>query len=281
MKTHNNGAVSNSLLSFDQTKLFYQTHPSDNEKAIVLIIHGFAEHQGRYDHVINELKKIDVTVYTLDLRGHGKSEGLRGRIEHFQDYLEDAHHLLLQIRKEKAHQPLFVVGHSMGGLVSLLTILSYHHDVRGLILSAPLFKIKIQLPWYQRFLIRLLAIAAPYLMAKAKISGVHLSRDEAMASRYDEDPLILRGATLRWFFETEKSAQKARASAFPYPLFLQVAEEDLVVDKEAAKEWFFMKADPKKDQTMIEYPGFLHEIYNEKERDRPIKDMVDWIKERL
>lgn len=281
MKTHNDGSMSNSLLSFDETKLFYRMFPSRNEKAIVVLVHGFGEHQGRYDHVINELKKIDVTVYALDLRGHGRSSGVRGRILRFKDYLGDAHHMIQHIKKQSPHQPLFVIGHSMGGLVSLLTIISYSYEVSGLILSAPLFKIKVKLPWYQRLLGRLVAFVFPHHMAKAKITGVHLSHDERMAKAYDDDPLVLRSATMRWFFETEKNAKKALNKTFPYPLLLQVAGQDVVVDKDVAKRWFLTKADAQKDQTMVEYHKLFHEIYNEKERDKPISDMVNWIKERL
>lgn len=263
----------------DRPRLFFRYFPCAKPRACLLLVHGFGEHSGRYGHVIEELQSLNVDIYAFDLRGHGRSEGERGQINSFDDYLADFNAMMQHIKSRHTGK-IFVVAHSMGALVSFLAIKKYDFKVAGLVMSCPLFAIKVELPRMQKFLGGYLAKLFPHMPSKAKIVGSSLTHDPQMAKMYDTDDLILREATLRWFFETEKSARLAQTLKFDQPLLLQVAGEDLIVNSDTAKKWF-QNLPKHRDQSMKIYPTMLHEIYNESDRDLPINDMLTWIKSKL
>ena len=107
--------------------LYYQCwHPDGEPKAILLVIHGLAEHSGRYDNLVNYFLPKGYAVYGFDHRGHGRSEGLRGYVERFSDYINDLETFFDIVQHEHADTKIFLVGHSMGGIIA--TAYTIHHQ---------------------------------------------------------------------------------------------------------------------------------------------------------
>ncbi len=108
------------ILANDGTKLYYQIwKPDTAPKAIIQIVHGIAEHTSRYLNVVNALVPAGFGIYGKDHRGHGKSEGTRGFINRFNDYIEDEHTFTKFIQEQESGIPIFLLGHSLGSIISI------------------------------------------------------------------------------------------------------------------------------------------------------------------
>ena len=109
--------------------------PAGDARAVLLIAHGYGEHSGRYGNVVEEFVPRGYAVYALDHRGHGRSEGERVHVDHFDDYVEDLKTYLDQIRNETGDLPIYLLGHSMGSFIATSYAARYRDELTGLILS--------------------------------------------------------------------------------------------------------------------------------------------------
>src|SRR5437773_6949017 len=114
---------------------FLQSQRASSSKAVVALVHGLAEHQGRYGHVVAALVAAGYDVHSVDLAGHGKSEGFPGRVSGHDDWVDDVSALVESARAGAGDRPLFLVGHSLGALVSAAYVARNPDSVDGLILS--------------------------------------------------------------------------------------------------------------------------------------------------
>ena len=105
--------------------------PGVGPKAVVVIVHGYAEHSSRYIHVAEHLIRHGYAVYAFDLRGHGRSEGTRAFVRSFDDYLADLACFLTRVNKREPGKPIFLLGHSMGGTIVTLFAATRQTGVRG------------------------------------------------------------------------------------------------------------------------------------------------------
>ena len=125
----------------DGLRLFERVwHPPQAPQAGVVLVHGYAEHSGRYDHVAAFLNDRGYAVYAYDLRGHGRSEGRRAFVDTFVRYLNDLGVFLQRVRRRLQDVPLFLMGHSMGGTVCARFYLERRPELAGLVLSSPLLR---------------------------------------------------------------------------------------------------------------------------------------------
>lgn len=267
------------LESKGQTPLFYRHYPVEKPRAFICLVHGFGEHSGRYLHVIDNLQRCDYEVFAFDLRGHGHSKGNRGDVESFYHYDED---VLAAINHIERHffcgQKLFLLGHSMGALLSLRVAKKCKLPLSGLVLSSPLFGLKLPLPAWKLYPSLVAAHLLPELRVDTGIKGRHLSADERVAKAYDHDPLVLKNLSIRAFREIYYSLQNAVDLARNVPsLFLQIAGNDPVVDAKKSEQWFSQVDQKRVDASIKIYRGFLHEIYNEIQKQEAIDDCVNWL----
>lgn len=269
------------LWSKDRTKLFYRLLRSPSEKATVVLIHGFGEHSGRYFHVIEKLIKHGFSVFCIDLRGHGHSEGVRGDVASFAQYEDDVLTAIEHLRPK--NNKLFILAHSMGALITL-RLLNRKTDltIEGMVLSCPLFGLRMSIPPWKMWASLAAARLAPRIRVSSGIKGRYLSSDMRLANAYDNDPLVLRDLSIRAFREiycgyqdTDSLAQKISTS-----FLMQIAGADPVVNSDASRKWFAQVNPQKVDATLKIYPDFLHEIYNEANRKEAISDLISWLGER-
>jgi alpha-beta hydrolase superfamily lysophospholipase len=272
------------LRSKDQTQLFFRHYELPEKKATIFLVHGFGEHSGRYSHLIEQLNAHNYEVFCIDLRGHGYSHGKRGHIYAFCRYEEDIFFSLKFLQETSSNKRrIFLLAHSMGALVSLRLMDNFKPPIQGMILSSPLFALKISLPRWKKWGAKAIANLLPQLKIKTGIKGSHLSSDQKIAINYDSDRLVLKHLSLRAFSEIITSYKNINflAKKMTFSFFIQAAEKDPIVDNNAIKEWFSLVDQTKVDATIKIYPDLLHEIYNETCRTLVIEDMLSWLAKRV
>jgi alpha-beta hydrolase superfamily lysophospholipase len=260
---------------------FQVWQPETPPKAVLLIVHGAGEHSARYQPLARYCTARDYAVATLDHPGHGKSEGHYGHIQRFEDLLGTLDIFQRQLAVEFAEVPFFLVGHSMGGLVSCLHLLQHQRDFAGCVLSGPAIKTEVEPGWLQMLLIRCLSVVVPRAgVLQLDASGV--SRDPAVVADYANDPLVNHGRmSARMVAELFSSMQRLQsaAPAITLPLLLLHGGEDSMTTPEGSR--FLYETVGSADKTLKIYPGLFHEIFNEPERQQVFADVLSWCDQRL
>jgi len=273
-----------SFKSHDGQKIFYREYRAVNERARLVIAHGLAEHSGRYGNVIDRLFPDDISIWAMDHRGHGRSDGSRGHITSFDDYLNDLKKMVeIANAGIGENTKCFLLGHSMGGLISLMFAFQHHDMIDGVIVSSPGLGVKVKVPGFKVFMGKVMSSLWPGLSLGNELDSSKISRDKEVVNKYDNDPLRHGKVSARWFTEFLKAMEKAHrlAPSMKIPILMQIAGDDHLVDAAASKS-FYEKLGVK-DKTLYVYDGLYHEIYNELESDRKkvLDDLENWIMVRV
>jgi lysophospholipase len=263
------------------TNLHTAIHDTPSPLAVAVLIHGLGEHSGRYAHVIRAFTDARVAVVTGDLPGHGHSPGLRGHIDHFDEYIHAASHMLQLAHERYPTTPRVLFGHSLGGLIAALCAAdtkAESHAAAALLLSGPCFRLRQQPGPMRVAAATILLPFAPRLYQSDGIAPSQLTRDADMLDAIKSDHLLHHRVTLRWFSELRKGMARASATAaeIHIPTAIFCGEQDPIVSCAAGRTWLERTRAPSKQFT--EYPGLLHEILNEPERAQVIADMLVWLK---
>jgi alpha-beta hydrolase superfamily lysophospholipase len=261
----------------ERPSLFYYATTPEKPRVVVGLLHGYAEHGKRYAHVADVWAERGIATVAIDLRGHGKAEGRRGHCDRFQEFLDDGAELTRLVRERHADVPAVLIGHSFGGLVASAVVLARPSPWRALALSGPFFGVATQVPLVKRLAGRVATRVAPTLAIPTGLSGKDVTHDPVRARAYDEDPLVFKTATARWFTETEaaQDAAIARAPSLTMPLLLVIGLADHVVSVARARSFF--DAAGSSDKTWDGREGLFHEVLNEVEW-RPVADrFAEWI----
>ncbi len=260
--------------------IHWERYTPRSPRSTVLVLHGAGDHLGRYAGLTSALVRAGHEAALLDFRGHGRSGGKRWYVDRFADYLADLDAFATAMRADAAGRKVFVVAHSQGGHVAAHWALAGGRDVAGVVLSNPYFRLAIDPPKVKVWSALLVGKVVPHLPVDAALDLATLTSDPEMQDWTDRDPLYLRKTTPRWFTESARAQEAIRGEAarFDRPLLLLLGTGDRIADGIASREFF--GAARSADKTLREYPGFQHEIFNERERARPIGDAVAWISER-
>lgn len=259
----------------DQNELFYQTWSPEKVRGTLVITHGLAEHSECYNHVAKELADDGWLVIGWDLRGHGRSEGKRGYVEHLKKFVEDLGCLIETVVDDKERLVLF--GHSMGGLVTIRHLQTNQPPVRAVALSSPALGLSVQVPRLKVSLAHIAIKWVPTLTMHNEIRYEDLTRDEEMLRSHNADTLRHDKISPGLFLSMVESFDLASKHAFEIkvPVLMQLSGEDRLVSVEASRD-FFEKL-PSKNKELHIYPDSLHEIFNDRERDKAIADLKKFI----
>lgn len=262
----------------DGVQLFERSWlPEGDPKSVVVIVHGYAEHSGRYQHVAERLVGSGHTVYAFDLRGHGRSQGKRTYVRSLDEHVTDLEGFLACVRQREPALPLFLLGHSMGGTIVTLFLISTEHDVRGAILSGAGLKLPGGISRILQWLLTVLGRFAPRLPVR-KLKSEDISRDETVVSRYDTDPLVYRGrmhaGTATAVIQAIRTIQ-ARMEAIALPLLLLHGTSDSLTEPEGSSQLYQRAGSP--DKTLKLYEGLYHEVLNEPEKEQVLADLIEWL----
>lgn len=272
----------NSLVTEDGLSLHTQHwHPHTPPKALVVLVHGYAEHCGRYDHVARALTNESAAVFAYDQRGYGRSEGRRAYVDNFDTYLDDLDLFLDRVRTNHPTLPLFFFGHSMGGLVVLKYVLDREVTPRGLMLSAPALEINPDLAPLLRRFAQLLGRLTPTLPTARSPKG-SISRDEEVVEEAQNDPLNYHGRVpARTGAEMLRAGTEVRSQldAVATPFLVFHGTGDVLATPEWSKQLYERAA--AEDKTLKLYEGLYHETFNEPERDQVLSDLSAWLAPRI
>lgn len=247
--------------------------PETAPRAEVVLIHGIAEHSGRYEHVGSQLSGAGMAVTAPDLIGFGATGGRRGHVDDWAHYLDQVQAHIQAGRREP--QPVILLGHSMGGLIALEYALSDRPSPDLLVLSAP------GLFWgaaWQRKGAPIIARLTPKLPMSNHVNGEDLSRDPAVAEAYFADPLVITKSTAKLGAELFAAMDRTRAamSSLEIPTFLVHGGVDRIVPATSTVDLGRQASVERKL-----YPTLRHELFNEPEGPRVIDDVVSWIDSHL
>ncbi len=252
--------------------------PEGEPKAILLIAHGLAEHSGRYMNIVDRFVPLGYAVYGLDHLGHGKSEGTRVYVERFEDYTDT---LKIYFDRIQTGKPVFLLGHSMGGLIGAIYLLDHQAELKGAVLSGPSVKV------HDKITPTLLLVGKLHSALMPKFGLIELDaegvcRDPAVVQAYISDPLVYRGkTTARLAAEMLKAMRVigAQASKITLPIMIVQGGADRLVDPAGARMLYDTVSSTGKEIRI--YEGFYHEVFNEPERERVLVDVERWIEAHL
>jgi alpha-beta hydrolase superfamily lysophospholipase len=254
--------------------------PPDAPRGVVVLVHGYGEHSGRYGHVADALTDCGVAVYAYDQRGYGRSEGRRAYVDDFDTYLDDLEYVL-QAPGVPSDVPRILMGHSMGGLVVLRHALRRAPSVRGLILSAPAIEINPDLAPFLRRIAQWVGRVAPRLRTVRSPEGA-ISRDPEVVEHAKNDPLNYHGAVrARMGAEMLRAGEEAKEEldALEQPFLVLHGTEDRLVDPAWSQALYDRAASA--DKTIRLYDGLYHETMNEPERETVLADLTDWLRDHM
>ena len=247
------------------------------ERAHLLLVHGIAEHAGRYPHVASRLAGAGITTHAFDLRGFGGSGGHRAYVDRWSQFHDDLEDRLAAVRSEARGLPVVLYGHSMGGLIALGYVLA---DPRRslpdlLVLSAP--SIDAIVPVWKRRLADVLAVSVPRFALANTFPKGGLSSDPAVEDAYLADPAAVHRTTARLgvaLFREQDRVKKVLAPGGPLPVTTYVIHGS---DDPIVPEWASRSLEGRANVTRRVYPGLHHETHNEPSRDAVMDDTIAWI----
>jgi acylglycerol lipase len=255
--------------------------PDGRPKAALLIVHGLAEHSGRYENIVNHFVPRGYAVYGLDHLGHGRSDGRRVYVDRFHDFLDPIKTYCDIIRKRQPDIPMYLVGHSLGGLIGAAYLLEHPHGFCGAILSGPAVKIPENTALITILAGKLLSVLIPrFGLLQLEADGV--CRDPAVVEAYKEDPLVHSGkVTARLASEMLKTMRyvTAKAAGIELPVLIVHGGEDRIVDPDSAQMLY--DGIGSEDKTLKIYEGLYHEVFNEPEREHVLGDVEEWLEDRI
>ena len=265
----------------DGTCLFTQCWCPETPRAAAVLVHGYAEHSGRYAHVAGHLNAHEIAVHTYDQRGFGRSEGRRALITSFDQLLDDLQRMLDRTRHRLPDDvPLFLFGHSMGGALCALYAIERSQAFRGLILSSPAVEVDDDIAPLLRKLAGVLGYLFPTLPTIHTPDDA-ISRDPAVVAAADADPLNYNGRVLaRTGAEFIRAARRIQAhmAAIALPLLVFHGTADKLTDPHASQLLYDHARSP--DKTLNLYEGLYHETFNEPEKEQVLSDVTAWIQAR-
>ena len=247
---------------------------------VVALVHGFAEHSGRYDAVARRLVARGFRVHAYDQRGHGESEGPRNHAASFELLLDDLERFLALVRREEGSRPIALVGHSMGGLETIRLVAERAPDVAVAVASGPALALGSGVSSWRMGLARMLSAVAPRLPLPTGLPASGLSRDPEVVRAYQNDPLISTVATARFAAELLRASGLGMSAAtrLSRPLLIVHGEADPLCDVAGSREFARLAGDRVELRT---YPGLLHEVLNEPEGPAVLDDIAGWIERRV
>lgn len=263
-------------------RLYHQAWLPDGEaRAALLVVHGIGEHSGRYAGLAERFAAGGYAVYALDHPGHGRSDGGREHIVRFEDFTDSLAIFHRLVAERQPDFPLFLLAHSLGGLIACRYLLDRPAGLCGTVLSAPGLRMGGSINPLAAAAARLLSAVAPRF-GVAALDSRTISRDPDVVAAYLRDPLVFHGKTpARLAAETMKAMRRVAdgADRITVPLLILQGDADRLVDPSGAR--LLHERAGSTDKTLRTYGGLWHELFNEPERETVIRDVEEWLSVRL
>jgi acylglycerol lipase len=253
--------------------------PEGKPRAIMILIHGFNAHSGYMTWPGEQFAANGFATHALDLRGRGKSEGERFYVEEFSDYLGDVDSLVDIARAEDPGLPVYVLGHSAGGVIATSYVFDHQQEIDGLICES--FAFDVGLPDLVSLALRGISHLTPHLHVFS-LNNADFSRDPEAVAAMNNDPLIAKESQ-----PAETAAEMLKAAArlkenmpkFTVPVFIIHGTEDKAT-RPAGSQYFYDNAGST-DKTLKLYEGHYHDLLNDVDKEIVMADILEWLNERV
>ena len=269
--------------TFDGTgglKIFLRSwRPGGKPRALLVICHGVNSHGGQYLWAAEQFVKSGYAVYALDLRGRGKSEGERFYVENVAEYVSDVAGVVRIAKSRDAGVPVFLLGHSAGGVVSSVYALENQAELAGFICES--FAFQVPAPGFALAAIKGLSHLAPRLPV-LKLKNEDFSRDPKAVEALNNDPLTAHEVQPAITVAALVRADERLREEFPLitlPILIMHGTEDKATICHGSE--FFHKTVGSKDKTLKLYEGHYHDLLNDIGKEGVIGDITSWIDARL
>jgi alpha-beta hydrolase superfamily lysophospholipase len=242
----------------------------------VTLVHGLGEHSGRYAHVGASLSDAGYVLSAFDLRGHGRSQGPRGHAPRFESWMQDIDQALQESARAFPDLPMFLYGHSLGGVLALNYALRRDPTLQGLVITGPGLRTALQRQTAKLLLVQLLGRLLPSLTLPSGLDPHGLSRNSEVVSAYVEDPLVHDKLSLGAALGLLQSISYAfdHAADLHLPVLLMQGGADTLVFPSGAREFAALVPG---ECTLKLWDGLCHEIHNEPERDQVLATLLSWL----
>ena len=268
----------------DDTTFYIQGwEPEGKPKAIVCLIHGLGEHTGRYEHVGKALNEAGYALFGFDLRGHGQTPGPRGHIPSLDVALSDIHQFVGFQKGNFPETPIFLYGHSIGGMLALAYMIQYDSALQGVIVTGAGLRSPLQEQKAKVALAKILGSLIPAVTLPSGLDPSTVSRDPDVVDKYIHDPMVhdrisagLGRANLIGVDMCFARAKEARL-----PLLIMHGTEDKLVYPSGSEDFARLASVNNKDVTLKLWDGLYHEIHNEPEQAEVFKFMIEWLDKHL
>ena len=261
-------------------RLAIEHHTLPAPLARVVVVHGYAEHRGRYAELVARLEERGLECHLFDLRGHGESAGARGHVRRFREYVDDLHRVANEVPRDL---PLFLLGHSLGGLISLAYVRAHPETFAAMAVSSPFLGPAFPVPKVQAGLASVATFVAPAMKFDSPLDARWISRDPDVVARYESDPQVLRVTTPRWYAEVTKAQADVLAHAHEIhtPALVIAGDADAIANHKLAITLFERLGT--NDKQLRVHHGLYHEVFNELPADREvvIRELIAWLESRL
>lgn len=257
--------------------------PAQTPKAAVVLVHGAGEHCGRYEHAAAYFTAHGYEVLAGDLPGHGRSPGIRGHIDSFDEFIDVAAGWIAEAEERTTGRPVFLLGHSMGGLISLRLAEAHPAAERlaGIIASSPALRIKMQVPAWKLAAAKTLKMIAPRLLLPSGVRGITLTRDADIVRAALADPYMHNVMSAKFYYEFTNLMEFTLRDAglIRKPVCILHGGADELIDPAATEQLGGLLTVPDREISVL--PGLHHEIMNEPERREIFRRIVEWMDRRV
>lgn len=250
-------------------------------KGVVLLIHGLGEHCQRYEHLAAYLNQAGYAVSSMDLPCHGESAGTRGHVDSFDVFENAALELYKRTKIRHPDAPIFLLGHSMGGLIATRLLLNHQDKFQGALLSGSAIQSPQEPPRWQVAIIKLVAKIFPKARM-LELDATAVSRDPKVVEKYMADPLVSKDKLSAQFLVSMSNAMqecKDAATSINLPLKLMHGSDDVLTAPAGSK--LLHDTVSSIDKQLTVYDGLFHEIFNEPEYESIFAEMVNWMDQRI
>jgi len=269
------------LASADRTEIFLRHWPVDNPRAVLVICHGLGEHGGRYQSVADFLNAAGYAVFAHDHFGHGRSAGKRGHVASFARYVDDTYLVVCRAGELYPEKKIFMMGHSLGGLIALSYALRHPDTLHGVIASGSALRVVVPVPAWKAALGRILSRILPTLTMSNELDPEAISSIPEEVRAYIEDPLVHDKVSTRFYVEFTAEMERVllAAGALRMPLLAYHGGADTLTSPAGTKEFYERAASP--DKTFRLFEGQRHEVHNDTAAAAMREMLKDWLDARV
>ncbi|MDQ0199517.1 alpha/beta hydrolase [Neobacillus ginsengisoli] len=255
--------------------MFYRVFKPSEPRAVVILVHGHGDHSGGLQNISERLLEHDYLAYTFDLRGHGKSPGVRGHIRKWEEYRGDLHAFRELVCTLNPGQPLYILGHSLGGVICLDYSLFHGSGISGVVSISP--AISYEVTPTEKILITLMSKVKPDYTINKPGNPELLTQDHEIIKKLDSDPLRHNTVTPGLGSGLMRAIQRImnQSQSIQMPFLLQYGLADEITPPEKLREFFLSVGSQEKQK--LEYETARHRPFDDLERAQFLDDLLNWL----